>query len=89
MPAKLGVFSLFATAVIFLAALSGISLAQDPGATGVSVTTWQNDTHRTGRNLNEALLVASNNALPASFGQLCFAPLDGQVYAQLGSPRDE
>lgn len=55
---------------------------QYPGASGVSVTTWQNDTHRTGRNLNEGSLVASNNALPPSFGQLCSVPLDGQVYAQ-------
>jgi hypothetical protein len=53
-------------------------LAQDPGSTGVSVTTWQNDTHRTGRNLGESVLVSPLTG----FGQLCNVQLDGQVYAQ-------
>jgi hypothetical protein len=59
-------------------ALASISFAQDPGSTGVSVTTWQNDTHRTGRNLNEGTLVSPLTG----FGQLCNVQLDGQVYSQ-------
>jgi hypothetical protein len=43
----------------------------------VNVLTWQNDTHRTGQNLNEATLVSLSG-----FGQLCNIPVDGQVYAQ-------
>jgi hypothetical protein len=60
--------------------LTAFSVAQDPGSTGVSVTTWQNDTHRTGRNLNEGVLVSPLTGI--NFGQLCNAQLDGQVYAQ-------
>ncbi|HVI08163.1 MAG TPA: hypothetical protein VND65_07690 [Candidatus Binatia bacterium] len=44
------------------------------------VTTWQNDTHRTGQNLKEGTLVPPLSAI--NFGQLCNVPLDGQVYAQ-------
>jgi hypothetical protein len=58
----------------------GFISAQDPGSTGVSVTTWQNDTHRTGRNLNEGTLVGSLSSI--NFGQLCNVQLDGQVYVQ-------
>jgi hypothetical protein len=59
-------------------AASTFSLAQDPGSTGVAIVTYQNDTHRTGRNVNEATLVSPLTG----FGQLCNVPLDGQVYAQ-------
>lgn len=56
-------------------AVSRPSRAQDPD---VNVVTWQNDTHRTGQNLNEATLVSPLTG----FGQLCNIPVDGQVYAQ-------
>jgi hypothetical protein len=63
-----------------IGALAVFSFGQDPGSTGVAVTTWQNDSHRTGRNLNEGTLVSSNLS---TFGQLCSVTnLDGQVYAQ-------
>jgi hypothetical protein len=63
---------------LIIVALAVFSSAQDPGATGVSVTTWQVDTHRTGRNLNEGTLVSPLTG----FGQICNVALDGQVYAQ-------
>ncbi|MGA8764393.1 MAG: hypothetical protein WB562_16115 [Candidatus Sulfotelmatobacter sp.] len=44
------------------------------------MTTWQNDTHRTGRNLSEGALVAPLSGI--NFGQLCNIQLDGQIYAQ-------
>lgn len=63
--------------------LAAISAAQDPGTTGVSVTTWQNDTHRTGRNLNEGTLVTNGGTTIPGLQQICAsATLDGQVYAQ-------
>jgi hypothetical protein len=52
--------------------------AQDPGSTGTIVTTWQNDTLRTGRNLSETTLVSPLTGL----GLNCSIALDGQVYAQ-------
>jgi len=64
-----------------IVALTIFSLAQDPGSTGVAMTTWQNDQHRTGRNLNEGSLVSVSGQLPG-FSLLCNAQLDGQVYAQ-------
>jgi PQQ-like domain len=52
-----------------------------PGDLDVNVFTWQNDTFRTGQNLNETVLTptAIKNS---NFGQLCSVQLDGQVYAQ-------
>ena len=55
--------------------------AQDPGSTGTSVVTWQNDNARTGQNLKEGTLVY-NTLSKSNFGQLCSVQLDGQVYAQ-------
>jgi hypothetical protein len=64
---------------LFLLALTMIASAplraQDPD---VNVVTWQNDTHRTGQNLNEGILVSPLTG----FGQLCNIPVDGQVYSQ-------
>lgn len=73
------VFRVFLSLALFTF-FAMLSFAQDPGATGVAVTTWQNDTHRTGRNLGETTLVAPLSGI--NFGQLCNVPLDGQVYAQ-------
>jgi hypothetical protein len=47
----------------------------------VSVTTWQNDTYRSGQNTHESNLLY-NVLDKTNFGQLCSAQLDGQVYAQ-------
>jgi hypothetical protein len=47
----------------------------------VCVTTWHNDTYRTGDNLSEGTITASS-IQNDNFGQLCLAQLDGQVYAQ-------
>jgi hypothetical protein len=77
MRASSDVFRIFLSLALLICLATPL-FGQDPGATGVSVTTWQNDTHRTGRNLNEATLVAPLSG----FGQLCNVPLDGQVYAQ-------
>jgi hypothetical protein len=67
--------------------------AQDPGSTGVSVTTWQADNpstlgdictgcvYRTGENLSESKIV--NPIDDTTFGQICSAgPLTGQIYGQ-------
>jgi hypothetical protein len=68
--------------VVFLAAAVAPLRAQTLCATGtVCVTTWHNDTYRTGDNLSESTLTAS--AITAdNFGQLCSIGLDGQVFAQ-------
>lgn len=65
--------------------------AQDLGSTGVSVLTWQQDAkalslcsgcvYRTGTNLAESGITYSNIS-KSSFGQICYYPLDGQVYGQ-------
>ena len=56
----------------------------------VCVTTWQQDTgtdissgysYRTGQNLSESVITASSITTD-TFGKLCSADLDGQVYAQ-------
>jgi hypothetical protein len=66
--------------LIAVVALASVSVAQDPGSTGVSVTTWQNDTHRTGRNLNEGtILYAFDAADTTGTGKL------QQLYASSGS----
>ncbi|HXM23726.1 MAG TPA: hypothetical protein VN948_20885 [Terriglobales bacterium] len=69
--------------VVFLAVATAPSSAQIPCDTGagVCVLTWQNDTNRTGDNLNEST-ITYDKITPNNFGQLCAASLDGQVYAQ-------
>lgn len=72
------VYARFFCLLVVVAMAVTSSSAQDPGSTGVSVTTWQDDTHRTGRNLNEGTLVSPLTG----FGLICGTQLDGQVYAQ-------
>jgi hypothetical protein len=67
----------FTSLLVAVAVLATLSLTQDIGSTGVPVVTWQNDPHRTGRNMKEPNLVSLTG-----FGQLCNVQLDGQVYAQ-------
>jgi hypothetical protein len=67
------------------------ALTQSLCQTGhVCVTTWQQDTgtdigsgysYRTGQNLSESVITASSITTD-TFGKLCSANLDGQVYAQ-------
>jgi len=47
----------------------------------VNVTTWQNDSQRTGQNLGETILTPSN-VNPTQFGKLFSQSVDGVVYAQ-------
>lgn len=71
------VCSLFVGSVLTVAAS-----AQDPASVRVSVTTYQDDTYRTGQNLNGGSLVKSGNSIP-NLHKLCASQqLDGQVYAQ-------
>jgi hypothetical protein len=54
---------------IFVGTLPALSDAQDMAATGVTVATWQYNTHRTGLNPNEGVLLY-NNLTTSNFGQL-------------------
>jgi hypothetical protein len=69
-------FAFVVSLLVAIVALCAPSRAQtsDPD---INVLTWQNDTHRTGQNLNESTLVSLTG-----FGQLCNIPVDGQVYSQ-------
>ncbi len=58
--------------------LMGVSLMANGQA---NVLTQHNDNHRTGANLQETILNASNVA-PGTFGKLYTRNLDGEVYAQ-------
>ena len=52
-----------------------------PGTTGTDVTTYHNDTARTGQNLTETILTPSN-VNSSSFGKLFVINVDGRVDAQ-------
>ena len=66
----------------FVAVATTSSSAQLCPAGTVCVTTWQNDTYRTGDNLSESKITTSS-IQSDNFGQLCSVQnLDGQVYAQ-------
>src|SRR5579862_5168056 len=79
----------YVTVVLFcvLAAFVVVLLAPASSAqsfcsgTGVCVLTWQNDTYRTGDNLDEST-ITHGSIQNDNFGQLCLAQLDGQVFAQ-------
>lgn len=66
---------------VFLGAAGTQSNAQNMCSTGVCVLTWQNDTYRTGNNLNEST-ITPDSITTDKFGKLCSAQLDGQVYGQ-------
>ncbi|HWY57824.1 MAG TPA: hypothetical protein VNZ03_25405 [Terriglobales bacterium] len=70
-----------ALVVILLACASAPLGAQTLCSSGVCVLTWQNDTYRTGDNLQESVLNHGTIAKKI-FGQRCSAQLDGQVYGQ-------
>jgi hypothetical protein len=63
------------TAAMLLCGISGGVFAQ------VNVTTYHNDTSRTGQNIQETILTPSN-VNSAQFGKLFSVPVDGAVYAQ-------
>jgi hypothetical protein len=77
----IGKFGRISLAFVVAVALTASAFAQVPGDLPANVLTWQNDNHRTGRNLQESILVPSLVS-GGTFGQLCSAQLDGQVYAQ-------
>lgn len=67
------------TVSILLVVSLAVPLHAQIGSAGVNVLTWHNDNGRTGQNLSETTLLYNNLS---SFGQLCSAQLDGQVYAE-------
>jgi hypothetical protein len=71
-------FTLVLSTVAVIAAMTVALSAQDPASSHFSVMTWQVDSHRTGRNLNEGTLISPLT----NFHQICNVQLDGQVYAQ-------
>jgi outer membrane protein assembly factor BamB len=63
---------------------AGAKLTVAPGTTlsrGIDVTTYKNDSNRSGQNLAESTLTLANVA-PATFGLLRLLPVDGKVDAQ-------
>jgi hypothetical protein len=61
----------------FLAAVTAPLGAQTLCPSGTAcVTTWQNDTYRTGNNVSESTITASSITTD-NFGQLCSVQLDG------------
>jgi hypothetical protein len=77
-----GVWPFIFVVTVAVISSSSLSRAQDPGTGVANVLTWQNDTGRTGQNLNESTLLYSTPLSTSNFGQRCSAQLDGQVYAQ-------
>jgi hypothetical protein len=78
-----------AFSLVSLMWLAAPAAAQTLCSTGLCVTAWQQDTpslcsgcaYRTGANLTETVI--NNSSIQnGTFGQLCSASLDGQVYAQ-------
>lgn len=68
-------------AVLILTAMLGIVLSAATSRAQVNVTTWHNDIGRTGQNTQEKTLTPSN-VTKNSFGKICSAGVDGQIYAQ-------
>jgi len=73
---KLRFFVPVVLVVVFTAFAIAPSSGQTLCSTGVCVTTWQNDTYRTGDNLNESTLTY-NTISPNTFGHLCSVAVDG------------
>jgi hypothetical protein len=67
--------------IALLAVVSSAVLSSAQATSPVSVTTWHNDNWRTGQNTSETIL-KPNNVGKATFGKICSASVDGQVYSQ-------
>lgn len=70
----------FRVTVCFCLLVAGLQ----PLSAQVNVTTWHNDSLRTGDNLNETTLTpgTSGSVATQNFGQLCAVSLDAPVYSQ-------
>jgi len=68
-------------ALLGFAAVLGVMFSAAVSGAQVNVTTWHNDIGRTGENTQETTLTPKNVA-KNSFGKICSAPVDGQIYAQ-------
>jgi hypothetical protein len=64
-----------------LVGTTGMSMSGGSGVNPAAVTTWHNDSARTGLNPDEPTLNPTN-VNPATFGKLFAYPVDGQIYAQ-------
>jgi len=68
-------------AVLALTAMLGIMCGAATSGAQVNVTTWHNDIGRTGQITQEKILTPAN-VTKNSFGKVCSAPVDGQIYGQ-------
>ena len=65
--------------VVLILVLSWLSVR---GQSQTNVVTWHNDNWRTGENIHETALNPTNINSPSTFGKICTATTDGQIYAQ-------
>jgi len=68
-------------AALISTAMLGVLLSAATSRAQVNVTTWHNDIGRTGQNTEEKTLTSSNVS-KNTFGKICSAAVDGQIYAQ-------
>lgn len=66
---------------VAIATIIGIAQPQTDATGSVNVTTYHNDTSRTGQNLHETTLTQAL-VQQNTFGKLFSQPVDGQIYAQ-------